>query len=179
MLSGHAGWSCDGSSSSRMDTICDVTRNGCSWLSWASRRTLQTCPTFVESQVRPQLPPMPASLRKILPSAPSSRPCSHGVQCHRDCCRLLLRWLETSPLATTIKLSSTRRLHAPEMNLWTLSTNLWRGTNPPLGGLYNIILGKRRNNFHPRVSMSIFSCTRHYTTVLQANLHGPPVENLA
>ena len=110
--------------------------------------------------MRPQLLPMPASLRKVLPSAPSSKPCSRAVQCHRtvvvfsfDGSRLL-HWLQRSS----------------EMNLLTLSTNLWRGTNPPPGGLYNIILGKRRNKFHPRVSKSMFPCTRPCTTVLQANL---------
>ena len=76
-------------------------RNSYSWLLWASRRVLQCIQRSLSHRCA-QLPPMPASLRKLLPPTPTSKPCSRGVQCHRTVvvCSFkgsgLLHWLQRS-----------------------------------------------------------------------------------
>ena len=100
MLSRHAGWSCGGFSASRMDacpefepkpTNCQAEVVRCDqerlFLAYPA-----TCPTFVEFQVRPQLPPMSAE----------SSPVRTAFN--------VIGLLSSSP-AAAIKLSS-RRLHS-------------------------------------------------------------------
>ena len=88
-----------------------------------------TCPTFVESQARPQLPP---TLRKPL-------------HCNR--LNALFAWHSATP----------RHFSTGCNNQTFFSRPTWRGANP-LGGFYNIIR-RKWNNFHPRVSMLTISCT--------------------
>ena len=54
--------------------------------------------------------------------------------------------------ATNFPTIDAREPPSPDANLDMRSCNLPRGTNPPRGGLKSNNLGKRKNNFHPRVS---------------------------
>ena len=46
--------------------------------------------------------------------------------------------------------------HSPRTKYSNLLTNLERGMGPPLAGRCNNILGRRKNNFHPRSSWTVF-----------------------
>ena len=88
-----------------------------------------------------------------------------------DCGRLLLRRLQTSPLAATIKLS-TRRLHSPDMNLWNLYQPLARD-QPTSQWSVQHHSGQEEEQFPPsclHVNVPLHSTLHHCLT---SQPHGP------